>query len=119
MSTVRFLCDENVPDRLAESLLRQEPAIDILIVGQEGAPPKGTRDPDLLLAAEDAERLLLTFDRRTMPQHVANHLAAGHHTWGILILNQGFPLRRYVDDLFVIWGLRPPRIGVTGLRAFP
>jgi hypothetical protein len=49
MSQVRYLLDENLAVYLADAIFQREPAIDILIPGEELGPPKGTLDPDLLL----------------------------------------------------------------------
>lgn len=77
--------------------------MDLIWVGQAGAPPLRTPDPGLLLAAEAAGRLLVSKDKRTMPKHLADHFAAGHHTWGVALMRIGFPLSRYFDDLRLIW----------------
>jgi len=45
---VRFLLDENLSPRLKVAVLRFNPAIDILRVGELDAPPLGTLDPDIL-----------------------------------------------------------------------
>jgi hypothetical protein len=82
-------------------LLLQEPGIDILRVGDAGAPPLRTRDPDLLLAAEAMGRALVSKDKRTMPGHLVDHFAAGHHTAGVLLMRQGFPVGRYVREILM------------------
>jgi hypothetical protein len=46
---VRFLLDENLSPPLKIAVLRLNPAIDILRVGESNAPPLGTLDPDVLL----------------------------------------------------------------------
>jgi hypothetical protein len=53
MSTVQYLCDENVPEQLLDALIQREPAIEISFVGQELAPPKGTPDPEVLLVLRE------------------------------------------------------------------
>ena len=103
MSRCRFLFDEDVSLALTKALRQEQPAIDILHVGEAGAPPKRTPDSDLLVFAEATSRGLITRDRRTMPGHIADHLARGRHTWGVFILRRGFPLRRYIEDLLLIW----------------
>ncbi|MBI3467134.1 MAG: DUF5615 family PIN-like protein [Planctomycetes bacterium] len=103
MSAVRFLCDEHVGFALVRSLLKKEPGIDVLRIGQSAAPPLGTTNSALLLMVEADGRLLLTRDRRTMPQHVAEHLAAGRHTWGVFILRDGFSVGRLSEELLLVW----------------
>src|SRR4051794_37222918 len=103
MSQVRFFFDENINPVLVDVLLRREP-VDVIRVGWKDAPPLGTLDPDLLVCAETEHRLFVTLDRRTMPEHLTAHFAAGRHTWGVAMLRQGFPLQDYVEALLMIWG---------------
>jgi hypothetical protein len=39
-----------------------------------------------------------------MVQHLINHYAAGHHTHGVILLRDGFPLSQYLDEIILIWG---------------
>jgi hypothetical protein len=103
MTVLRFLVDEDVHGDLPKALQDTEPAMDILVVGQPGAPPKGTLDPDLLLAAEALGRTLISGDRSSMPVHLKDHFAAGHHTSGVILLRRGLPFERYLTDLRLIW----------------
>ena len=45
----------------------------------------------------------LTMDKRTMPGHIADHLSARRHTWGVFTLRMGFSVPTLVDDLVLIW----------------
>ncbi|HTU91011.1 MAG TPA: DUF5615 family PIN-like protein [Gemmataceae bacterium] len=103
MSTICYLCDENVPEQLMDAMIQREPAIEISIVGQDMAPPKGTLDPEVLLFAEKEKMGLITLDKKSMARHAANHLATGHHTWGVYNLRRDFPILRYVENLILIW----------------
>jgi Domain of unknown function (DUF5615) len=103
MTRLRLLADEDIPDELVSALLSREPGMDILAVGQPGAPPKGTLDPDLLLAAESFGRAFFSRDKKTIPGHLADHYQAGHHTCGIILLRRGFSLAHYAQDLLLIW----------------
>jgi hypothetical protein len=108
MSSLRFLLDEDVNQDLIPALRGAEPAMNVLAVGQQGAPPKGTLDPGLLLAAETLGRTLISGDRSTMTKHLANHFTAGHHTCGVILLRDGLPLARYVADIHLIWFVETP-----------
>src|SRR5262245_48077893 len=103
MSQIRFLFDEDTDPDLIDALLRREPAVDALRVGWDGAPPTGTLDPDLLIAAEALGRMVVSNDKKTMPGHLAAHFAAGRHTHGVALLRQGFSFSAYVDDLLMLW----------------
>jgi hypothetical protein len=104
MSNPRFLVDEHVPAKLVKNLRTREPGMELLCVGESGAPARGTLDPDLLLAAEAQGRVLLTMDRKSMPQHLTDHFAAGHHTAGVILIRQGFALPVIRDGILLIWG---------------
>jgi hypothetical protein len=80
-----------------------EPTMDIMVVGEAGAPAKGTPDPDVLLFAEASGRAILSGDRSTMPQHLADHFQAGHHTAGLILLRSGFSVGRYATEVRLIW----------------
>jgi hypothetical protein len=57
---IRFLLDENLSPRIKAAVLRHDPAIDILRVGDETAPSLATSDPDILIYLESAQRLLVS-----------------------------------------------------------
>lgn len=103
MSRVRFLIDESVRLSVVAALRRIEPLIDVARVGQSEVPGFGTSDADLLCFCEETHRLLVSSDRGTLPDHVADHLAAGRHMWGVLLIVTGCTYRELLDELLVIW----------------
>jgi hypothetical protein len=103
MSSLPFLLDEDVPEFLADELIRLEPAIVVYQVGLEGGPPKGTKDPGLLVFAENNKMVLITMDKSTMPKNLRAHHQQGRHTFGVLILRQDFPTASYSEDLILVW----------------
>src|SRR5258707_15303242 len=103
MSQVRFLLDEDVAEYIADAVFQREPAVEILLVGQDPALGKGTVDPDLLRFCESEHLALVTRDRNTMVNHVKQHLAKERHTWGVFFLKDKFPTVAYAEDLILIW----------------
>lgn len=103
MSQMRFLLDEHVPVALQSAVWRLEPAISVACVGLEGGPPKGTSDPELLAWAEERSCAVITDDRRTMPAHVANHLASGRSTWGVFLLKRDSSLGEIAESIVLYW----------------
>jgi hypothetical protein len=99
---VRFLLDEHVHPGMVAMCRRAVPVIDIVHVGDPSAPPLGTLDPELLLYCESEHRMLLTRDYSTMPGHIHNHLAQGHHHWGVLYLRRGYGIDAYVHEVQLI-----------------
>ncbi len=100
---VRFLLDENLPPRLKVAILRFNPAIDVLRVGDPDTLPLGTLDPELLRYLEQSQRLLVTNNRTSMPQHLEAHWAAGGQIWGLFWLQPSATISRCAEELYTIW----------------
>jgi hypothetical protein len=101
--SVRFLLDENLTLRLKAALQRHDSAIDVLRVGDEGAPPLGTLDPSILHYLEGHRRLLVTDNRSTIPSHIEDHAAEGGHHWGIVWTRPGVRIGPLAEALYLIW----------------
>src|SRR5438552_2512590 len=99
MSAIRFLFDECIDPDLIDALVRREPTVDVQRVGWPGAPPSGTPDPQVLIAAEAEGRMLVSKDRQTMPGHITAHFVAGAHTHGVAMLRNGFSMGTLADEL--------------------
>ena len=102
MSFLKLLLDENVDDLFARELLRLESDLVVWSVGAPGAPPKGTLDPELLAWCEERDFVLVTNNRKSMPVHLASHIAAGRHIAGIILLNATLPIGKTIDELWLI-----------------
>ena len=83
MSRLRYLLDENVASLFRIELVRREPAVVVWKIGDPGLPPRGTLDPEILRWCEEQDFLLVTNNRKSMPEHLAAHLDAGRHVPGI------------------------------------
>ncbi len=70
-------------------------------VGDPAVLPRGTLDPDVLLWTEQAGRVLVSRDKRTLPGHLANHLQSGRHSPGIYVLRGRKTVREFVDLLII------------------
>jgi len=97
-----YLMDENVAPIYQTQLLRREPDLVVWAVGDEGSPPKGTLDPDILIWCEKHGFVLVTNNRTSMPPHLAEHLAQGHHVPGIFILNPKMSIGETIEELILI-----------------
>ncbi|MBD2301920.1 DUF5615 family PIN-like protein [Nostoc sp. FACHB-87] len=100
---IRFLLDENLPPKLKTAVLRFDPTIDILRVGEANAPPLGTLDPDILKYLELSERLLITDNRKSMPGHLEKHWSDGGHIWGLVWLRSSGNLSSWAETIYIIW----------------
>jgi len=100
---IRYLLDEDTPRAIRDQLLRLRPDMEILAVGDEGAPPFGTPDAELLRWVEKEGCILVSRNRRTMPNHLHHHLEAGRHVPGILLLRPRYSVGEVIEDLHLIW----------------
>ncbi len=99
----RFLLDEHVNRAIQRQLRRLDVRIEVLAVGDPGAPSAGTPDPALLVWLEKEGYILVTENRSTMPTHLADHYAAGRHVPGIFWLRPGAGLGAIIEELYLIW----------------
>ncbi|MBE9018928.1 hypothetical protein C7Y66_15430 [Chroococcidiopsis sp. CCALA 051] len=99
---LKFLLDENVDKAYQYQFLRQSPESVMWVVGDPGAPPRGTLDPEILIWCEEHDFILVTNNRKSMPVHLNDHIAIGRHVPGILLLNVDFSIGRNLEELFLI-----------------
>ena len=97
--TLRYLLDAHVERALALGLRRRERELTVWRLGDPGAPSQDASDPAILRWCEIHDFVLVTNNRRTMPQHLADHLDRGDHVPGILILNPKLSLAETIDNL--------------------
>lgn len=87
---LRYLLDEHLRGPLWRTIQWHNNSgvypLDVVRVGDPPDLPFGSDDPTLLLWAEREQRILVTHDPDTMPRHLADHLAAGHHSPGVFML---------------------------------
>jgi hypothetical protein len=104
----RFLVDENLSLDIAPAVRRHNPSIDILHVGDPGAPPLKTRDPDILAFCARERRILVTKNRKSMPGHLMDHAQAGGHFSGILSVKKGreLDIGGITESLILAWEIQ-------------
>jgi Domain of unknown function (DUF5615) len=98
----RYLIDENLPPIYQVQLLRRQPDLTVWAIGEPGTPPKGTLDPAILEWCEHHNFILITNNRRSMPNHLSDHLNRGRHIPGIFALKPKASLGSILDDLILV-----------------
>jgi len=104
VSSIRYLLDEHMDTALRVQLLRRVPELVVWMIGDPGAPHYGTLDPDILLWCEANSFMLVTRNRQSMPVHLQEHLAAGHHVPGIFVVPPQMTMGSLMDQLLLAWG---------------
>jgi hypothetical protein len=100
---LRYLLDEHFRGPLWRAIQQHNVAgaypIDTFRVGDPADLPLGSLDPDNLLWAESNGCVVVSFDKGTMPGHLARHLQAGHHSPGVYLVRPNTTIRQIVDYL--------------------
>ena len=102
MNARKYLLDEHVTPRLKMAVHQHRPEIIVWCIGDPGTPSRGTLDPDILLWCEANGFSLVTENRGSMPIHLRDHLAAGHHVPTIFILNDEMSIGQTAEELVLI-----------------
>jgi predicted nuclease of predicted toxin-antitoxin system len=97
---VRFLTDQDVDGDILRGLLRNLPQLDLLTAHSAGLSE--APDPELLEWAAADQRVVLTQDRRTMPDHASDRIRAGLPMRGVVVIPRRLPLKQVIDDLVLI-----------------
>jgi len=105
MSKVRYLLDENVNRAIQRQLRRLDPNIEVIAVGEPGAPPAGSPDPEILEWIEKHGYILVTENRSTMPVHLKEYWAKGGHVPGVFFLRPFASLSAVIEMVF-FWSSR-------------
>ena len=99
----RFFLDENMDRAIQRQLHRLNPEIDVKLVGDAEAPPRGTPDPDILRWIEHNDYILVTKNRKTMPRHFTEHLTADGHVPGVICVRKSVRMAELINILYLIW----------------
>ncbi len=99
----RFLLDEHVNRAIQRQLRRLEKRIEVLAIGDPGAPSFGTSDPDLLIWLEKNGHILVTENRSTIPDHISDHFNAGLSFPGVFWIRPDTGIGAIVEELFLVW----------------
>lgn len=99
---LKYLIDENVDPVYTNQLRRQKPDLVVWAVGEPDTPAKGTLDPEILFWCEEYNFVLVTNNRKSMPVHLNDHVAEGHHMPGIFILNPNLSVGKNLEELILL-----------------
>jgi hypothetical protein len=97
---IRFQADADLNQNLLRAVRRRQPEIDFQTAN--AGQIHGRPDPDVLAAAADDGRILVTHDRNTMPVHFADFIAT-RHSPGVFTISQDLPLSVAAEELITIW----------------
>ena len=97
---VRYQADADLDERIISAVFRIAPKIDFRDAND--AEFAGVPDPEVLARSAGDRRVLVTFDKSTMPIHFAAFVI---HTRspGLLVARRGVPIAEIAEELALIW----------------
>ncbi len=101
-----FLLDEHLRGPLWDAVWAHNarPGAEPILVFRVGDPPGlplGTDDPEVLRWAEMYGCIVVSQDRQTMIRHFEDHLAAGRHSPGLILLPNVFLIADVLEYLIL------------------
>ena len=97
---LRLQADNDLDQRIVTATKRLEPAIDFQTALALGL--HNVADPDVLALAARAGRVLVSHDRRSLPDHF-REFTLKQASPGIIIVSQKLPVGRAAELLHLLW----------------
>ena len=97
---IRFQADADLSQIILLATIRREPALDFQTAAAGGL--LGLSDPEVLERTNQTGWVLVTHDRRTMPEHFAKFIAHAKCP-GVIVVPQSMSVSAAVSDLLLIW----------------
>lgn len=113
---VRYLADANLNADIVNGVIRRAPEIDFLTANE--ANLAGIEDPEVLAIAAQEKRILITHDRKTMPQHFGKFIQ-NQESAGVFIISQNADVAVIIENLILIWAASEDDEYVNSIRTLP
>lgn len=113
---IRFLADENLRRPIVLGVRRREPSTNFVQAYEAGAAGKG--DLTVLQIAAEQNRILVSHDLRTVPQHF-RHFITHQASPGVILIPQKLPLSTAIEQLLLIWLASEAEEWVNQIRFLP
>ncbi len=97
---LRLFIDQDFDQDILRGLIRR--VFDVDAVTAHQVELSDATDQEILIWAAKDQRIVLTHDRRTMPQHAANLLSAGQAIAGVIVVPRQLRIRLAIDELELI-----------------
>jgi Domain of unknown function (DUF5615) len=114
---VRFQADNDLDARIIAATKRLDPEIDFQTALKLGLHLKVPDDQVLALAAAQG-RIIVSHDRKTMPNHFERFII-GNTSPGLIIISQQLPIGRAAEWLHLIWAASEAEEYVNSIYSLP
>ena len=98
---IRFQADADLNEDIVAGVLRREPGVDFRTASEAGL--RELSDIEVLAIAARDNRILISHDRRSMPNHFARFIEI-ETSPGVFIVSQNKDVIAVIEELLLIWG---------------
>ena len=103
--TIRYQADADLNQAIVTGVLRREPTVDFQTADFQtalAARLEGVRDSDVLAISAQQGRILVSYDRRTMPLEFAALITSSQSS-GVIIVSRKLSIEVVIEELLLIW----------------
>ena len=97
---LRLLSDENFDGKIIRGLFLRQPNLDLVRVQDVGL--QELDDPTILAWAADNNRIVVTYDRATMPDFAYERLAKKEPMPGLFVISDRISIRQTIDEILLL-----------------
>ncbi|WP_199349331.1 DUF5615 family PIN-like protein [Nostoc flagelliforme] len=102
VNIISYQADADLNQAIVTGVLRQERWIDFQTAKAAGL--KGVKDSEVLAIAVQQERILVSYDLKTMPSEFAKFIRSNDSA-GLIIVPQKLPIEVAIKELLMIWAI--------------
>jgi len=96
MTVIKFQADADLRQAIVTGAIRREPSLNFRSANESRL--EGIKNPEVLAIAARDNRVLVTYDRRTMPTEFGKFITT-QTSAGVLILSQNLPIGEAIDAI--------------------
>ena len=116
MTRVRFQADADLRQAIVSGVIRKNPTVDFQSAND--AKLEGVKDIEVLELAARHNRLLVTYDRRTMPMEFSQFVLS-RQSPGLIVLSRRLSTIEAIDFLLLVWEASTAEEWIDRILAFP
>ena len=116
MTAVHFQADADLNQAIVTGALRRQP--NLSFQSAYTARLEGKKDPEVLAIAAQDGRVLVTYDRKTMPAEFGKFILTKNSS-GVLILSQKLPVSEAIDAIILIWEASTAEEWINQIMSIP
>ncbi len=113
---IRFQGDYDLRGAIVKGLRRRQPAIDFQTGHDAGL--EGRDDPFVLALAAREGRMLVSHDRKSMPNHFADFIS-NNDSPGVVIAPQDLPIGLAIEELLILWETSEAEEWINSIFSIP